>query len=103
MVFASLDAEVDEVSGVSNDSAKPFTKGMINECLRIRIREWFGKPLHIVFYEDLDRRASDADSPLNRSGDTTHSGNMRAEEREQFGRNFTHRGEGDEVDEAEKL
>ena len=70
---------------MGDDSAETGTEGMRGESLDIRPGQRLGKPLHVVLHKDLDRRASDTDTPINGSGDSADGRDMRTEQGEDVG------------------
>jgi hypothetical protein len=86
MVFSALHPEVDEIAGMGYDSSEPVPQGMLRESLDFLGREGLGKPLHIVFHEDLDGRTADADATIDGSGDASDRRNMGAKQGEEIGR-----------------
>ena len=86
MVFGTLHTEVDEIAGMGYDNSEPVPQRMLRESLDLFGRKWFGKPLHIVFHEDLNGRAADPDTPVDGFGDASDRGNMGAKQGEKIGR-----------------
>ena len=97
MVLACLDAEIDEVSGMGDDSTETGAQRVAGESLDILPGQRLCKPLHIVLHKDLNGRASDTDSPVNGLGDAADRRNMGTDQGKKDGGGFlTHRDEREE-------
>ena len=84
MVLGSLDAEIDQIPGMGHDSAEAVAQRVFGEGEGVSFRKRLGKPLHVVLHKNLDRRAADADAPVNGCGDAAVGGDMGTQERQKM-------------------
>ena len=77
MILGSLDPEVDQVAGMRYHGFHPSPQRMISESLHIRLRQGLGKPLHVVFHEDLHGRAAYPDTTVDSCRNSADRRHMR--------------------------
>jgi len=68
---------INEVAGVPKDYLRPIRAGAVGR--QLDFGKWFGKPLHIVLYENLDGGTSNRSAALKRFGRSACGGHVSAE------------------------